>query len=210
MVNKMVVKSARFVSLKGGKMVLNGREFYDRFIVKQEQRAICFQLDDIVTGVYPVYLDIDLDFEGKCSIDEDRIREKHILVAQWLLTVLREQTGHVKDLEVVMSKRCAYYKGKKKVRIKKKWEEREVTRDGFHLWLPNVLLSLPDLWKYRERLLKDDRLDFDELYGDEGCEIGDWVTKEDILDAALFNHDHRPEETARRHGSLDLLSKLHK
>ncbi len=186
MVNMVVHKSARFVKLTGGKITLNGKAFYERYIEKQEQSALAFQLDDIKTGIYPVYIDIDLDFMGKVTIDEDRIREKHVETAQWMLTVLREQTGDSKDLEVVMSKRQAYYKGIKKVKIGKKWEEREVTRDGFHLWLPNVLLSLPDLWKFRQKLLKDERLDFDELYGDEGCELGDWVSKKDILDEALF------------------------
>ena len=55
-------KPARFVKLTGGKVTLSGKAFYERYIVKQEQSALTFQLDDIKNGIYPVYLDIDLDF----------------------------------------------------------------------------------------------------------------------------------------------------
>ena len=120
-------KPARFVKLTGGKVTLSGKAFYERYIVKQEQSALTFQLDDIKNASYPGYLDIALDCMGKVTIDEDRIREKHVETARWLLTVLREQTCDSRNIEVFMSKRQAYYKGTKKVKLGKKWEEREVS-----------------------------------------------------------------------------------
>ncbi len=181
---------ARFVSLNRGKFEIGAREFFQRFIVEREQKGLVFQLRDRVRGVYPLFMDIDLDYMGKCTLDEDVQRKKHIHTANWIVDAMREffkLDGDMPDVEVLMSKRQAYFKGKKKVRVEKKWLEEEVTRDGFHLWAPSVKISLPQLQKFRQVLLKREGIDFDEHYGSEGAELGYWVKRGEIFDKALFD-----------------------
>ena len=149
-----------------------------------------FPAGDKERGVYPVFLDIDLDYMGKCTLDEDLQREKHISTANFIVDAMRKQFPQLGDVEILMSKRQAYFKGKKKVRVKKKWVEEEVTRDGFHLWAPSVKISLPQLQKLRQVLLKHEGINFDEHYGCEGAELGYWVDRSEIFDKALFNRSN--------------------
>ena len=107
---------ARFVSLSNGKFDLGAKEFFGRFILKREQKCLAFQLRDKERGVYPVFLDIDLDYMGKCTLDEDLQREKHISTANFIVGAMRKQFPQLGDVEIMMSKRQAYFKGKKKVR----------------------------------------------------------------------------------------------
>ena len=67
-----------------------------------------------------------------------------------------------------------------------KWAEVEVSREGFHLWFPNIKLTQSQALKVRNALLMDVTFDFDEHYGGEDRELGWWVTKEEIYDKALF------------------------
>jgi hypothetical protein len=90
------------------------------------------------------------------------------------------------EFEVVMSKRPGYHKGRKKVRQDKEWTEVEVSREGFHVWFPNVKLNQAQALKVRNALISDDTFDFDEHYGTETEELGWWVSKEEIYDKALF------------------------
>ena len=89
-----------------------------------------------------------------------------------------------------MSKRQAYYKGVKKVRQDKEWKKEQVTRDGFHMWLPGIEVGRPQFQQFRHFLLKREGMNFDEFYGGENLELGYWVDRKEIFDKALFDRNN--------------------
>ena len=175
-----------FVKTTGGKRNLTADQFNANYVMKQKQDALVFQLPDPVNGRYPLFIDIDLDFMGQAEFDEDQMRHKHLETAEHISKVLRRFCTNGMEFEVVMSKRPGYHKGKKKVRQDKEWTEVDVSREGFHVWFPNVKLNQAQALKVRNALIKDDTFDFDEHYGTETEELGWWVSKEEIYDKALF------------------------
>ena len=175
-----------FVKTTGGKPELSSAQFIANYVIKRKQDALVFQLMDPVNGRYPLFIDIDLDFMGQATFDEDQMRHKHLETAAHIAKVLRRFCTNGMEFEVVMSKRPGYYKGVKKVRQDKEWKEVEVSREGFHVWFPNVKLRQDQALKVRNALISDDTFDFDEHYGTESEELGWWVSKEDIYDKALF------------------------
>ena len=86
----MVIKTADFLMLTGGKPTLSAQSFVRDYIVNQKQSALCFRFNDPKNGIYPLLCDIDLDFDGKVKFDEKVMREKHIETAQHMAGVLRQ------------------------------------------------------------------------------------------------------------------------
>jgi len=173
-----------FLKLTGGKPELEARQFVRDYIHNQKQDALTFRVPD-ESGICPLFIDIDLDFDGKVKFDEEEMRSKHIVTAQNIGRVLRSFATNNTVFNVVMSKRPGYYKGKKKIREKGQYKEVEVSREGFHIWFWNVKLNRKQCMKFRQALLEDE-FDFDEHYGTEVDELGWWVSKEEIYDKALF------------------------
>ena len=134
-------------------MDLSPSAFFNNYVLKHKQDALVFQLTDPMNGKYPLFIDIDLDFEGRVEFDEASMREKHVQTARHIAKVLRGFCTNGQEFEVVMSKRPGYYKGKKKVRKDKEWEEVDVSREGFHLWFPNVRLTQKQCLRVRDALL---------------------------------------------------------
>ena len=175
-----------FVKTTGGRPEVTATQFISKYVIKQQQDALVFQLVDPLHGRYPLFIDIDLDFMGKAQFDEDEMRLKHLKTASHIAKVLRRFCTNGKAFEVVMSKRPGYYKGTKKVRQDNGWKEVEVSREGFHVWFANVKLDQLQALKVRNALIQDDTFDFDEHYGTDREELGWWVSKEEIYDKALF------------------------
>ena len=161
-----------FVKTTGGKPDLDAATFFQDYLQGDKQDALVFQLTDPVNGRYPLFIDIDLDFHGKVDFDEALMRDRHVATARHIAKVLRGFCTNGHTFQVVMSKRPGYFKGTKKVRKDAGWEDVEVSREGFHLWFPNIKLNQEQCLKVRDALIKSDELDFDEHYGSEGQELG--------------------------------------
>jgi len=108
-----------FVKTTGGKPELSARDFFENYIVKQKQDALVFQLTDPVDGAYPLFIDIDLDFEGKVEFDEEAMQNKHIETAAHIASVVRTFCKNGRDFDVIMSKRPGYYKGSTEQEIRR-------------------------------------------------------------------------------------------
>ncbi len=181
---------AKFVKTTGGSPCISDGQFIRDYIVNQKQDALVFQLQHPEHGVYPLFIDIDLDFEGRVVFDEEEMRAKHVETVAHISQVLRKFCTNGKNFRVTMSKRPGYFKGKKKVLNPNEqigWEWVNVSREGFHVWFTNVKLNRAQALRVRDALVNDTTFDFDEHYGGNNQELGWWVSKKEIYDEALFS-----------------------